>query len=169
MVVLFCFSCADAAPPVDFFAHPELLCAALEETGVHTSPWAPPGKWAFAPKGPYICENSGVPEPEDKANRERGVGTIFRVSGDTKARADIISIAVTAFDATALLTAQEEIKRQIMALFKSIGQTPPNGLFAYIEGRRYYLSRQSYGILWFNFVTPDKRPDQPTFWFRLSQ
>jgi hypothetical protein len=52
---------------------------------------------------------------------------------------DIISIAVTAFREPALMDAQEEIKRQITALFQTIGQTPPHGLFAYIQGRRYYL------------------------------
>jgi hypothetical protein len=35
--------------------------------------------------------------------------------------------------------------------------------------RRYYLSRRRYGVVWFNFIRPDRPFYQRTFWFRLSQ
>ena len=53
--------------------------------------------------------------------------------------------------------------------FQSIGKPEPSYLLRAIASRRYYLSRRPYGIVWFNFVTPDHPGYQRVFWFRLSK
>ena len=122
---------------------------------------------------PFMCEHGGAPPVSDAAplNRDayRDISVLFRVSGDTGSRADVISIAVSIMKPPARATGQEYFSRLVAVLFQSIGQPEPSGLLHAIAGRRYYLSRRAYGIVWFNFVTPDQPGYRRIFWFRLSK
>lgn len=122
---------------------------------------------------PYECESSTRkdPRPPPAATHSNPESdTLYRVSGDTVRRADIISIAVTVYRLSALNAGKQEVERQIHLLFKSIGRPEPKFLVPCIEGHRYCRSRQSYGTVWFNLVTPDrkdKNDERRIFWFRL--
>lgn len=148
------------ARPGEFFAHPEALCKALNQVGIETSDWDQIGRSLHAP---FMCED------EHASATNRDISTIFRVSGNTGSRADVISIAVTVTAPSAREAGQEEFGRVLAALFQSIGQPEPPSLLRAIARRRYYLARRSYGVVWFNFVTPDRPDYQRVFWFRLSK
>lgn len=153
------------ARPDEFFVHPEELCKALNPVGIETGEWNQIGQSLHSP---FMYEYEGAPASRDaKANKD--ITTLFRVSGDTGPRADVISIAVTIRASTARTPAQEEFGRLVSALFQWIGQPEPHGLHGAIGARRYYLARRSYGIVWFNFVIPDHPGYQRVFWFRLSK
>jgi len=153
------------ARPDEFFVHPEELCKALNPVGIETREWRQIGQSMHSP---FMCEYEGAPASRDaKANKD--ITTLFRVSGDTGPRADVISIAVTIKASTARAAAQEEFGRLVASLFEWIGQPEPPGLPRAIAARRYYLSRRPYGIVWFNFVIPDRPGYQRVLWFRLSK
>jgi len=156
---------ARRARPDEFFAYPEALCKALNPVGIETGEWKQIGQGMHSP---FMCEYEGAPASRDaKANKD--ITTLFRVSGDTGPRADVISIAVTIRASTARAAAQEEFGRLLASLFEWMGQPEPPGLLRAIAGRRYYLARRPYGIVWFNFVIPDHPGYQRVFWFRLSK
>lgn len=157
---------ASARRPDEFFLHPEALCQALEEYGVHTGPWAPIGKWSPA-KSPFECEYNGAPDGEPRTGRLYSI--VFRVSGDYAQRADIISLAITIGDPSERSQAQEEFLPLVSGLFAAIGKPEPAGLIRAIKTRGYYLRRLPYGVLWFNFIAPMEPSPRRTFWLRLSQ
>jgi hypothetical protein len=141
-----------ARPPDAFFSHPEELCGALEDQGIHTSQWAPVGKGPHPPNTPFDCDNYTNPEDRDKTPlADRGIGIIFRVSGDWQWRADIISVAATVDKPFDFDAAQTEFIRLVAAVFKFIGKPEPAGLIRAIHQRRYYQVRRRYGVIWFNF------------------
>ena len=51
-----------ARQPKEFFSHPDFLCSALEDNGVHAGPWRQIGLGFFSDQsersvpGPYFCE-----------------------------------------------------------------------------------------------------------------
>jgi hypothetical protein len=170
-------------PTNDFFGHPAFLCSALEENGIYTAAWKQIGSDSFSrriepsPHSPYSCEYPawvapaalvvGVPRVRPPVP---DISTIYRVSGDTILRADIISIAVTIHRPSALKTGKEELDRLITQLFKTINRPEPAGLFQSIDAQRYFLSRQPYGIVWFSSVKQDHFAiEGDTLWFRLQQ
>jgi hypothetical protein len=157
---------APSIRPDEFFLHPEVLCKALEQYGIHTGPWAPIGKWSHA-RSPFECEYSSVPDGEPRTGHPHS--TVFRVSGDYGQRADIISLAVNVGNPSEWLQAQQEFVRLVSGLFAAIGKTEPDGLKRAINIRRYYLRRMPYGVLWFNFIAPMEPSNRRTFWIRLSQ
>ena len=161
------------ARPDEFFAHPEELCKALNSVGIETGEWDQIGWNPLRTGGPFMCQHSGTPPVSDAAPVDRDayryIGTLFRVSGDTGSRADVISIAVSITAPSARATGQDYFGGLLAALFQSIGQQEPPSLIRAIAGRRYYLSHRTYGIVWFNFVTPDHPGYQRVFWFRLSK
>jgi hypothetical protein len=176
-----------ARQPRDFFSHPESLCSALEDTGIHAGPWRQIGLGFFSPPpghsvpGPYFCEYpqwvahslTGAPSlARAQTVRSPGPDTslVYRVSGDSEKRADIISIAVTVHVPAAMDIGEQELERQIIQLFKTIDHHEPPGLFQSIKRRQYFLSRQPYGIVWFNLVLRDHHNvDDQTLWFRLYE
>ena len=174
LMPFFLFSCiqADAQakrqpPPSDFFRDPQLLCAALEENGVHTGLWRQIGAGFAVPQArysfpsPYTCEyppwthappiQASLPRPETP-----GISLIYRVSGDAEELADIITIAVTVHRPESMRAGEEELKRQIQLLFKSIKRPLPSGLIAAIGNHAYFRSRQSYGFVSFDLLTPER-------------
>jgi hypothetical protein len=174
--------------PDEFFKDPAGLCAALEADGIHAGPWKRLGSGFFdseiepAVHAPFACEypiwvkppQTGLP-PSRPPGSEVGrsvpdTSLIFRVSGDSGQRADLISIAVTVHQASALATGKEELHRHVAQLFNLIHRRVPAGLYASIESQQHFRSRQPYGIVWFNLVKPDHHnlTDQ-TLWFRLYQ
>ena len=156
---------ARGARPDEFFIHPEELCKALNPVGIETGEWGQIGQSLHSP---FMCEYDGAPASRDaKANKD--ITTLFRVSGDTGPRADVISIAVTIKASTAQAAAQDEFGRLVASLFQWITQPEPPGLRRAIAARRYYLARRPYGIMWFNFMIPDQPRYQRVFWFRLSK
>jgi hypothetical protein len=159
---------ARRARPDEFFAHPEALCKALNPVGIETGEWKQIGMGSHYTPGPFMCEYEGAPASRD-AKINKDIATLFRVSGDTGPRADVISIAVTIRRSAARAAAQEEFRLLVASLFQWIGQPEPPGLVRAIAERRYYLSRKTYGLLWFNFVVPDHPGYQRVFWFRLSK
>jgi hypothetical protein len=146
----------------EFFVHPEVLCKALEQYGIHPNPWAPIGQGPHPASTPFDCEYRGAPEDENHT-------TVFRVSGDYAQRADILSLAVSVGAPSEWPAAQQEFLRLVSGLFNAIDKPPPAGLLRAIKGRRYYLRRSPYGVLWFNFIAPMEPSQRRTFWFRLSQ
>ena len=176
----------DSRAPKDFFGDPELLCSALEDNGVSAGPWRPIGRGLFRdPKhlvpGPYFCGNpqwvapprTGTPSlPGTQTVRPSGPDTnlVYRVSGDSQKRADIITIAVTVHRPSAMQLGEQDLARLISVLFKAINQHEPPGLFPSIRQRQYFLSRQPSGLVWFNLVVPDHHNvDDQTLWFRLYE
>jgi hypothetical protein len=77
---------APARRPDEFFLHPEVLCKALEQYGIHTKPWAPIGLGPHSATVPFDCEYTGVPELGPGAG-DQNHSTVFRVSGDYGQRA----------------------------------------------------------------------------------
>lgn len=164
--------CLAQAPPHKtadwFFDDPGALCQVLIDYKIEPRPWASHNSLQKN-AGPFFCE--GIPDPRELANapEEKSVETIFRVSGDTSARADIISVSVKVLDSTGMQTGQRDIKRYLESIFKAIDKPEPIALARSVDARREYLSTQTYGVLWFNVVRPMRNPDQPVFWFRLSK
>ena len=159
--------------PDEFFAHPEELCKTLNSVGIETGDWDQIGISTRPTGGPFMCEYDGRPPLSDAAPADgdayRQISTLFRISADTGSRADIISIAVTMWAPSARAAGQVYFSRLVAALFQSIGKPEPPSLRSAIARRRYYLSRRPYGIVWFNFVTPDQPGYRRVFWFRLSE
>ena len=156
-------------PPDWFFDRPEFLCLALEENGIHANAWAIPiGKLQSA-NDPFFCQNNVAVPAAANSPESPGIDTVFRVSGRVKTRADLVTIAITVVEPDTVLAGQMEITRDLATFFKVIGQSVPAGLLASIEGRHPYLSRQPYGTVWFDFVTPTRTPTGRVFWFRLYQ
>ena len=153
---------ASATRPDEFFVHPEVLCKALEQYGIHPNPWAPIGLGPHPTSTPFDCEYRGAPE-------DRNHTTVFRVSGDYAQRADILSLAVSVGAPSEWAAAQQEFLRLVAGLFNAIDKPEPAGLIRAINARRYYLKRSPYGVLWFNFIAPMEPSQRRTFWFRLSQ
>ena len=173
----------------DVFSHPEVLCSALEENGIHTGQWKQIGSGFFntqiepSPHSPYSCEypvwtaapHVGGPtrlQLNEPAPRPSGpdITTIYRVSGDSAKRADIVSIAVTVHRPSALDIGKTELNRDITQLFKTINRQAPAGLFESIERQRYFRSRQPYGVVWFDLVKRDHhKTDDQVLWFRLQE
>lgn len=158
------------ARPDEFFAHPETLCKALNPVGIETSDWDQIGESSHSP---FMCEDHTTPPVNNAApvdvDAYRKIDALFGVSGDTGSRADVISIAVTITAPSARTVGQDYFSRLVAVLFQSIGKPEPSYLLRAIASRRYYLSRRPYGIVWFNFVTPDHPGYQRVFWFRLSK
>jgi hypothetical protein len=170
--------------PKEFFSHPDSLCSALEDAGIHPGAWRQIGLGFFSDQsehsvpGPYFCEYpqwvahslTGTPSlAGTQTVRPPGPDTnlVYRVSGDSQKRADIISIAVTVHRPSAMESGEQDLERQISQLFKTINHRQPPGLFQSIKRRQYFRSRQPYGIVWFNLVVPDHHNvDDQTLWFR---
>jgi hypothetical protein len=158
--------------PDEFFASPKKLCAALEGFGISTGAWEPIGlgPHPVTVSVPFECEYTGTPGSDDPGHASLPeFHVVYRVSGDIAARADIISIAVVVNKPAALASGQAELARLVAALFQFIEQPEPANLIAFMAKRRYYLSRRRYGVVWFNFIRPDRPFYQRTFWSRLSQ
>jgi hypothetical protein len=66
------------------------------------------------------------------------VSLVYRVSGDTGERADIVTIAVTVYRPEAMADAQQTLKRNIEMLFQAIERPLPAGLLASIDRSQYF-------------------------------
>jgi hypothetical protein len=65
--------------------------------------------------------------------------------------------------------AEQEFEGYVAKLFHYINKPEPPGLVHAIDGHRYFRSRQSYGVVSFSFVTPDRRPNEQVLWFKLQE
>jgi hypothetical protein len=81
---------------------------------------------------PFECEYTGAPGFDDPAARLPEFHVVFRISGSTAARADIISIAVGVDKPGALAAGQAEFARLVAAMFQSIEQPQPANLIAFM-------------------------------------
>jgi len=137
--------------------------------------WTWPTQMTYSYPSPYACEapqwvhplpNQPPPGPDTP-----GFSVLYRVSGDAEKSADIISIAVTVHRSELLSAGENELQRDIRALFKSIQRPLPAGLIASISNHRYFRSRQSYGFVSFAVVVPDRigdlRKGQQVLRFRI--
>ncbi len=61
------------------------------------------------------------------------------------------------------------MKRYLETIFKAIDKPEPIALVRSIDAAREYRATLSYGVLWFNVVTPMFKPQAPVYWFRLSK
>jgi hypothetical protein len=176
MLVLWCIAipCAVSAqqhrkPAGSFFDDPQALCKSLAGQGIETGDWRSYSNFLHPDAGPFFCDGRPEFSKQEKDPEEKGIETIFRVSGDLKSRADIISISVTATPGSDIHTAQRDIARYVEAIFQAIDKPQPVALIRSIDTRSYYLARQPYGVVWFNVVKPMRSPATRTLWFRLSK
>jgi hypothetical protein len=166
----------------EFFSNPEFLCSALRKNGVQTGSWQPIGA-GFAASGmrydypsPFVCEypewtHPAPPIAGAPAVPGPDVSMIYRVSGDTGERADIVTIAVTVYRPEAMADGRQKLKRNIEMLFEAIGRSLPAGLLASIDRSQHYRFLQPYGLVSFALIVPerplDRRPGQKVLQFRL--
>jgi hypothetical protein len=170
----------------DFFNQPELLCSALEKNGLHSGPWKAIGLGfadvrPFSGPSPYLCEAPQWVHPPvptqlpqlptggnlDGRRSSSDISVLYRVSGDSAGRADVITIAVTVYQADAMEKGEHELKRNVALLFTAIKLAEPVGLLASIHQHRYFRTRQPFGFVSFNLVKPDRKPNDQVLWFRI--
>jgi len=176
LISFFLFSCVQAdaqangqAPPDNFLSHPESLCTALEENGLHAGRWLRIGaafgqtQMTYSYPSPYACEAPQwvhpVPNQPPPGPDSPGFSVLYRVSGDAETHADIITIAVTVHRPDSMDAGEEELRRDIDVLFKSIKQPLPAGLIPSISRHHYFRSRQAYGFVSFAVVVPERTAD----------
>lgn len=164
----------------NWFAHPEILCSALERQGYRAGAWR-----QLAPSTPvYQCEYPALAIREvirdasarlvDELAPQRPAPTslTFQVSGGYPDRVDRISISITANTPQAMPDAKTHMLACIRDLYQTIGKTLPRDLPAYVEREQHYLSHQTYGTVSF-FSIPERGDLQPAIgrvlWFRMAK
>jgi hypothetical protein len=164
----------------NWFAHPEILCSALERHGYRAGVWR-----QLAPRTPvYQCEYPPLALPEVIPDASAQLvnelapqhptptSVSFQISGGYPDRVDRISVAITANTPQAMPDAKAQMLACIRDLYQTIGKTLPRDLPAYVEREQHYLAHQGYGTV--SFISIPKRGDKQrtigqVLWFRLAK
>jgi hypothetical protein len=155
----------------NWFDHPEVLCAALQQLGYHAGTW---GKIGGSPV--YICSYPPDVRPSDSpaaidailatAVPPAPLSLAFEVSGLRSRQADSIRIAITIPTPEAIATAKKLMVEFIKSLYQVIGQKVPAALTVHVQNEQPYLFHQRYGTAAFRITS---KPKQQIFWFYLHR
>ena len=122
-----------------FFVQINLLCGALASEGLATRSWKNTGP-EYQCISPYVDIGGAGPI---------GLTTniAYYVTGRSPSRASNIELVVNVNNGAAKERAKQKLQAATKTLFGKIGNQPPSGLFAAIQGDKPFSSGQPYGTV----------------------